>query len=184
MQNPNYKTCSKYNAIPKRIDLFPVKFLQNWHEIHALIVAKSKAEEWGTDRPVAVVEEAVEAADPVAGPEQPLLAAGIPATEPGRGAEGEPAEERREGRLEEHGLGLGEAADGVHREHRLQEVEAVVPRRAHGAHLPVSPPAARHRGAARAAVAAEVVVVPRIAGAEGAVVREHAHRRAGRHGCG
>jgi hypothetical protein len=132
---------------------------------------------------VAVVEEAVEAADPVPGPEQPLLPAGVPAAEPGCGAEGDPAEERREGRLEEHGLGLGEAADGVDREHRLQEVEALVPRRAHGAHLPVAPPAARHRDAARGAVAAEVVVVPRIAGAEAGVVREHARRRAARHGC-
>jgi hypothetical protein len=133
---------------------------------------------------MAVVEEAVEPADPVPGPEQPRLPAGVPAGEPGGGAEGEPAEQRRERRLEEHGLGTGEAADGVDGEHRRQEVEALVPRRAHGAHLPVPPPAAGHRGAARGAVAAEVVVVPGVARAERGVVREHARRRAGRHGRG
>ena len=131
---------------------------------------------------MAVVEEAVEAADPVPGPEQPRLPAGVPAGEPDGGAEGEPAEQRSERRLEEQGLGTGEAADGVDGEDRRQEVEALVPRRANGAHLPVPPPAAGHRGAARGAVAAAVVVVPGVARAERGVVREHARRRAGRHG--
>ena len=137
-----------------------------------------------------VVEDAVEAADPEPGIEELLVAGGVVAGEPRAGAEGEPGEERGERRPEEDGLGLGEAADDVEGEDGGQEVEALVPRRAHRPHLPVAEPAAaaaaaaRQRHAAAAAVAAAAAgaeVVPGVAGAEGGVVGEHARRRA-RHG--
>ena len=136
-----------------------------------------------------VVEDAVEAADPEPGIEELLVAGGVVAGEPRAGAEGEPGEERGERRPEEDGLGLGEAADDVEGEDGGQEVEALVPRRAHRPHLPVAEPAAapaaaRQRRAAAAAVAAAAAgaeVVPGVAGAEGGVVGEHVRRRA-RHG--
>ena len=92
-----------------------------------------------------VVEDAVEAADPEPGIEELLVAGGVVAGEPRAGAEGEPGEERGERRPEEDGLGLGEAADDVEGEDGGQEVEALVPRRAHRPHLPVAEPAAAPR---------------------------------------
>jgi hypothetical protein len=129
---------------------------------------------------VAVVEDEIEPADPEAGPEEPLLPAGVPAGDPRGGAEGEPGEEHGERGLEDDGLGLGEATDDVGRQDRGEEVEALVARRADGAHLP---PGGRRRGAGAAGpVVGRGQVVPRVAGAERGVGGEHARRRAERHG--
>lgn len=143
-------------------------------------------DEWlllsGTDRPVLGVEDAVEAADPEAGAEELLVAGGVAAGEPGGGAEGEPGEEGDERGEEEHGLGLGEAADGVEGEDGGEEVEGLVAGPGpDGPDLPVGEGVAvpgGGEGDAGGAVGREVVA--RVARAERRVVGEHPRRRARR----
>lgn len=122
------------------------------------------------------VVDAVEAADPEARAEEPLVAGGVVSGEPGEGTKGKPGEEGSDGGLEEEGLGLGEAADDVEGEDGGEEVEALVAGGADGADLPAAV------GQAEAgAVDGGGEVEAWLAGAEGGVGGEHARRRA-RHG--